>query len=253
MVVLFQRNYLQMRITLPTLQKNNVFMAKVLFSALISEMRNKLNGSVFSRNRGGNYLRNKVTPLNPQTTFQQAARALLITFSQTWRTLSSAEQEAWNNAVDQWATTDIFGNLRNPSGHQLFIRLNINIDLAGGTQISLPPAPQGVNAIDSLSLTADSAPQTYDVAYTPTPTPASHAMYLESTIGMSPGISNANSDFRFIALIPPASASPFAGIAAQTTKFGAVIAGQKYFVRAKFIRTDTGEVSGPLVALAIAS
>ena len=47
-----------------------ILMAKVLFSALISDMRNKLNGSVFAKNRGGSYLRTKVTPVNPQTVAQ---------------------------------------------------------------------------------------------------------------------------------------------------------------------------------------
>ena len=42
-------------------------MAKIKMTAIVADMRNKLNGSVFSRNRGGAYIRTKVTPINPQT------------------------------------------------------------------------------------------------------------------------------------------------------------------------------------------
>ena len=101
-------------------------MAKVKFSALISEMRNKLNGSVFARNRGGAYLRTKVTPTNPMTIAQVQARSLLTSFSQAWRGLTEDQRQAWLSVVDQWSRTDVFGDVVNPSGSTLYIRLNIN-------------------------------------------------------------------------------------------------------------------------------
>jgi len=39
-------------------------------------------GTTASRNRGGGYFRNKAVPTNPDTVFQQAARAILAAFSQ---------------------------------------------------------------------------------------------------------------------------------------------------------------------------
>ena len=42
-------------------------MAKILTTAIVADIRNKLNGSVFSKNRYGAYVRTKVTPVNPQT------------------------------------------------------------------------------------------------------------------------------------------------------------------------------------------
>jgi hypothetical protein len=47
---------------------------KVLYGQIISEARGKLGGLVASKNTYGNYMRNKVTPANPQTTEQVAAR-----------------------------------------------------------------------------------------------------------------------------------------------------------------------------------
>ena len=66
-------------------------MAKIKMTAIVADMRNKLNGSVFSRNRGGAYIRTKVTPINPQTAAQVQARSLLTSLSQGFRSLSQAQ------------------------------------------------------------------------------------------------------------------------------------------------------------------
>lgn len=222
-------------------------MAKVLFSALVSDMRNKLNGSVFARNRGGAYLRTKVTPLNPQTAAQVAARSLLTQFAQSWRALSPAQRVAWNSAVTNWTTTDVFGSAVVPSGSQLFVRLNINVALAGGAILNTPPTPTGAAAITGLSITAAETADVFDVDFSPATVPADHALYVEATTMLSPGISNANSKFRTIATLPAAATSVADLFAQQVAKFGPLIPGQKVFVRAKFINMLTGEVSQKLV------
>lgn len=226
-------------------------MAKVKFSALISDMRNKLNGSVFSKNRAGSYLRNKVTPVNPQSVAQTAARSLLTSYSQAWKNLSQDQIAAWNTAVSQWATTDIFGDIKNPTGLQLFIRLNVNVALAGGVILTEPPTPATVQAVLDLSVDVDESSQSVTLSDVETPVPAGMSLYIEATPGMSPGISNANSQFRFVQMIPAAGAVG-AISAAYIAKFGPVVAGKKYFVRCKFINATTGQVSQPLVAQTIA-
>lgn len=226
-------------------------MAKVKFSALVSEMRNKLNGSVFARNRGGAYLRTKVTPVNPQTIAQVAARSLLTAFAQSWRSLTQEQRDQWNSVVTQWARTDVFGDVVNPSGSTLYTRLNINIANGGGTAINVPPTPTGADALTLLTVTADASGDQLDIAFAPAAVPAGHTMYVEATSMLSPGISNANSKFRKIATVAAAGATPFDAHTAYVAKYGDLVAGQKVFVRAKFINIVTGEVSQSLVASAI--
>jgi len=223
-------------------------MAKVKFSALISEMRNKLNGSVFARNRGGAYLRTKVTPLNPQTAAQVAARSLLASFSQSWRTLTEAQRNAWNSVVDQWATTDVFGDIINPSGSTLFIRLNINVSLAGGTALVSPPTPVGATALPDLLVTADFSTQIMLIDSDIFEVPVGHALVVDATPMLSPGISNAKSKFRVIQTFPAAATMTLDISAAYIAKFGGMVQGQKVFVRAKLIVLATGERSQALVA-----
>lgn len=226
-------------------------MAKVKFSALISEMRNKLNGSVFSRNRGGAYLRNKVTPLNPQTAAQVEARSLLAQFSQSWRALTQVQRDAWSAAVSNWTTTDVFGDSVKPTGATLYIRLNINISIAGGTAISTPPAPIGVTALSLIEVEAAGPTNTVIVDFNPAFVPADVAMIIEATPCLSPGISNANSQFRVVEVLEPGDSSPATISAAYLAKFGTIVAGQKMFVRAKMVSRTTGETSQKLVASAI--
>jgi hypothetical protein len=226
-------------------------MAKVKFTAVVADMRNKLNGSVFARNRGGAYVRTKVTPLNPQSIAQVSARNLLTQLAQGFRSLTQEQITAWNEAVTQWQTTDVFGDLVSPTGLALYVRLNANISNAGGTLLTSPPAPTGADALTELSLEANSSLGDFNVIFSPATVPANHTMYVESTSMLSPGINNANSRFRFIAIHAAGELSPYDGYAAQIAKFGSLVAGQKVYVRCKFINKLTGEVSLALKASAI--
>lgn len=222
-------------------------MAKIKFLHA-ADMRGKIGGSVFSRNKGGSYVRVKVTPLNPQTTAQVEARSLLTSLSQNFRSLTQAQITAWNAATDQWATTDIFSDLVTPTGLSLYVRLNANISNAGGSLLTVPPSPVGADAITALSVAADVSSSSVDITFAPSTVPTGHTMYIESTPMLSPGINNANSRFRFIATAAAAATSPASVYAEQTAKFGALVAGQKLYVRAKFINKNTGEVSQMLKA-----
>lgn len=226
-------------------------MAKVKFTAVVADMRNKLNGSVFARNRGGAYVRTKVTPLNPQSVRQVAARNLLTSLAQGFRSLSQTQITAWNEAVTQWQTTDIFGDLVSPTGLALYVRLNSNISNGGGTTIDTPPAPVGASALVELSLTAAVTGDVFDIAFDPATVPANHSLYIESTAMLSPGINNANSRFRYINVSGASATSPIDAFPYQTAKFGALVEGQKVYVRCKLINTVTGEVSLALKASAI--
>lgn len=227
-------------------------MALVKFSMMISEIRNKLNGSVFARNRGGNYIRNKVTPINKKSSAQVLARSRLTQFAQAWKGLTENQRKAWNAATSQWARTNVFGDVVNPSGNALFNRLNINLALAGQAQISVPPLPIGADAVTSLSIVANATNPELTLTFTPAAVPAGHSMYVESTENLSPGIFNANAKYRHIATLAPLTATGEDVIVQQTEKFAPLVVGQKVFVRVKFINQATGEVSQALNASAIA-
>lgn len=117
---------------------------KIKFGAIVTDGRGKIGGHVASKNRSGAYMRTKVTPANPNTIAQSEARSILASLSQSWRTLTKDQRLAWNNAVGDWSKTDIFGDIKNPTGLNLYIKLNANLLGVGLVAINTPPLKQDV-------------------------------------------------------------------------------------------------------------
>lgn len=226
-------------------------MAKILFGALMVDMRGKVNGTVFAKNKGGAYARTKVTPNNPQTAAQNLVRSRLTGRSQAWRALGALVIAAWNAAVSNFPRTNVFGNQQILSGHQLYVGLNNQLQAAGASTISSPPTPVGAAAISALSLDAAVGADSFSVTYGPTPVPANTAMIIEASPQVSPGKTNVNSLYRQIGVEAAADTSPGDLFAAYTKKFGTLIAGQKVSVRCRMVNTLTGEVSGAVTSSAI--
>jgi hypothetical protein len=120
---------------------------KMKFGALVVAGSGKIGGQVASRNRAGAYLRTKSTPINPQTASQSAVRSRLASISQSWRDLTAAQRAAWNGSVSNFQKTDVFGDLRNPTGFNLYQRLNNNLVTIGKTEIQVPPVPSEVLSV----------------------------------------------------------------------------------------------------------
>lgn len=219
-------------------------MAKILFTAFLADMRGKVNGTVFSKNRGGAYARTKVTPSNPKTPAQNLVRSRLTGYSQAWRGLTQPARNAWNSAVASFPRTNVFGQSKILSGHQLYIGLNSQLAAAGQSAIGAPPLATGAPAVDSLATTAAETLQVLSLAYTPDPIPADTTMIVEATEQVSPGKSNINSLYRQIGTVAAAEASPADISSDYIAKFGTLVAGQKLGIRVRMVNNLTGEVSG---------
>lgn len=227
-------------------------MAKVKFSALVSEMRGKLNGSVFSRNRGGSYLRNKVTPLNPQTLAQTLVRSSFTAISQSWKALTQAQRDAWNSAVNNFIGTDIFGDQKTPSGFNLFMKLNKNLLDVGAATLTLPPVPGSVQAFTSLALSANTTAGTFDMTSSD-PVAADTAIKVFATAGVSPGKEFVKSEFRQIGVLPAASLAVNDFATEYIATFGSLPSiGLKDFIKFVPVNTLTGQTGAELQAQDVA-
>lgn len=224
---------------------------KAKFGAIVVSGSGKLGGHVFSRNRAGAYMRTKVTPVNPDTTYQAEARNRLTTWSQEWRTLTGNQRNAWQAAVGDFAKTDVFGDLKNPSGFNLYQRLNNNLQIVGGAALTLPPLPAEVYAAATLSVAADVSDQSIDVTYTAA-IPAGQAVKVFATPGMSPGINFVKSEFRLLEVIVTADASPYDIGPAWVARFGSFVLGEKIFVKLVGVNSTTGQEGVGLTSSAIA-
>lgn len=61
------------------------------------ELRGKIGGTVYSRNKAGAYARARVTPVNPQTVRQQAARYRFGNMSILFQSLSTMQKNCWES------------------------------------------------------------------------------------------------------------------------------------------------------------
>ena len=212
---------------------------KVLFGEIIVAGSGKLGGHVQSRNRGGPYVRTRVTPLNPNTPFQIAARQTLAVFSETWRTLTQAQITAWNEAVDNFKKTDVFGEIRRPTGKNLFTRLNINLASIGIGSISDPPAPTTIAEPTITGVTIDEPGNTFDIAFSGGS--GNVGFQIWATESLSPGVSFSKPFFKLFTTEDGAVASPIDVDAAYRARFGDPVVGQKIFVKLVPIENTTGQ------------
>ena len=224
---------------------------KIKFGAIVVDGRNKIGGHVVAKNRYGSYMRTKVTPNNPQTSYQINVRSRLAGISTAWRALTVAQRLAWNTAVGDYKRTDIFGDLRNPSGFNLHQLLNNNLLNIAKAVITVPPLPEAVDTFATLSIAADFTLQTLTVTYTPA-IAADHSVIVRATTAISPGINFVKSEFRQFDIMLTADASPFSIETEYIAKFGAIGAvDMKIFLQAHQINWNTGQAGLPMQASAI--
>ena len=112
---------------------------RVKYGSIVTDGSGKLGGHVASKGRSGSVIRTKVTGTNPQTPSQNSTRALLGSLAAGWSSLTEEQRQSFDNAVDKFKSTDIFGDIKTPSGYNLYIKLNFNLAISGQAQITTAP------------------------------------------------------------------------------------------------------------------
>ena len=221
-------------------------MAKILFTAIVADMRNKLNGSVFSKNRYGAYVRTKVTPVNPQSPAQQLVRNRLSTNSQAWRNLTEAERQSWINAAADFPQTDIFGNTKTLSGNALYVRLNNNLATLAELPLASAPAPVAIPTLILVSAVTSAGAGLVELTTGPGNVPALFSIVVEATPMISPGVSFVKNRYRQTLVKPPLDNALSSFGLAYIDKFGPLVEGQKLFFRAFMVSNVTGQAGIPV-------
>lgn len=107
-------------------------MASIKFGSIgISDARGSIGGTVFSRNRGGAYIRQRTTPVNPNTSRQAAIRATFGTVQSSWRGLTEAQRESWRSNAVNFPVKNRLGETITLQGNILFQKCNMVLASAG--------------------------------------------------------------------------------------------------------------------------
>lgn len=225
-------------------------MARVLLTAIAADIRGKLNGTVFSRNKGGLTMRNKVTPINPNTSYQSLQRSYTSILAKAWaNTLTDAQRAAWKALGQTIGQKNIFGNNLILAGIACYQRINKIIFASGGSRLDNPPSSLNATGLTSLSVTANHVGPVLTIAMTPTPLNAPEGMYVFATPPLSPGIGNASAELRLIGFYS-AAASGFSIYTAWAARFGAMpgSSGKRIAVSCQVVNINTGAITASTTA-----
>ena len=223
-------------------------MAKIKLGAIVVDMRGKSNGHVFSKNRGGAYMRTKVTPSNPQTTSQMSIRGIFASISSAWSSLTEANRASWNGLVTSYARTDVFGDLRNPTGKNLFQRLNQNLEISRQAQLTVCPEPSEVPFANLSEVNGDVSDLELNVLTSGDTTGAKLLVF--ATPILSAGTSFVKNRLRLIAVLDGGNAASGQVWTDYVAKFGTPTAGANIYVGVRVINAN-GQASPLEVAKAV--
>ena len=206
---------------------------KLKFGAIVTDGRGKIGGHVASKNRGGAYLRTKATPSNPNTVAQAKARSVLSSLSQLWSQLTDGQRQGWNDAVKEWGTTDIFGDIKKPSGINLFVKLNANLISVGFPELLDVPAKSEVPAVVVIEGVYKLSTGTLSV-YFNNDLANGYKALVRATPKLSAGVSFVKSQFRVIGYNNVVS-DKVTLIDFYSAKFGTVSAGDNIYASVQFV------------------
>ena len=216
-------------------------MSKIKWGAIVVDGRGKLGGHVFTKTKSGATMRTKVTPVNPQTAAQAAARSRLGGNSQAWAALSEEQRESWQTRAKETSKTNIFGDQYFPSGKNLFTSLNNNLLLIGAQTIDVAPAMQQMPFIVNLALGMSAMPEDIGIEFGYSGSVDNHYIVYEATNGFSKGRYNFDGTYRNIGSAPADIPYNSAKLVSEyVAKFGAIVPGTKYLLDVTLLTLSQG-------------
>lgn len=225
-------------------------------SAIITIASGSLGGITASHNRGGNYLRARVIPTDPNTDPQTFIRQIFGDLANVWvNLLTQAQRQAWQTYATNVPLTGPLGDAITVSGINMYIRSN-----TPRVQAGLPRVDDGPTVFDlgefSFGLmagdaTADTTPLTFNNGDAWANEDDS-ALLLYTSRQQNESINFFRGPYQFAATVLGDSITPPTSPAASPYKFGDLVAGNRVFGRLNVTRVD-GRLSQTqhLVALAV--
>lgn len=197
-----------------------------------------------SRNRYGQYYRNRSTPVQPRTAAQLNQRARMSSNAAAWRALTDAQRAGWLSLGLMITRTDSLGQTYTLNGFGAYCSINNNKLAAGDAVVSAAPAV--VTPVGLLTATITLTAAAFSIAYTATPLATGTRLFIACSPQRSAGVAF-NGDYRLLAVTAAAAASPHNLLTAYTAKFGVPVVGNRIFIS---LQTYNGGFLGSPFAVA---
>jgi len=173
-------------------------MAAIKFTGLVSDMKGSIGGSTVQGGKQGPIIRAKPKPAQKTLNLQQPRRGYFSTLTRKWSGLTQTKRDAWDAAAPSFPIYNKFGDLVDPSGFNLFLSLNINLNVIGLSYIDTPPTAGSVTAITSVSFLISESLEAFNFSISPTPVPTKHKYVYYAGPNRSPGVQVNYSTLRVI-------------------------------------------------------
>jgi hypothetical protein len=133
---------------------NFKIMARIKYSALVTEIKGSIGGTTFQSNAYGYTIKNKPRQVKPKSQYQNRSKLYLAAAAQQWNYLGSSSRGEW----DAWAAANPQYAKNNPSavlsGFAVFVRVCQQIFLRSGDISDVTVSPSyTIYAVDTPTFT----------------------------------------------------------------------------------------------------
>jgi len=213
---------------------------------LAGQISGRVGGIVFSRNRGGDYVRNGPSPTNPQTAYQVAVRNALALASTAWKDMTDAQRLAWADWARANPVRNRLGESIRLQGNAAYVALNSRMAWLGNAVYVAPPITSPPDPLLTITGSYDIGAGDFQLAYTTTPLAAGMKLWLLGCRVQSPGVEYVRNKLRHFHTSAAAAASPAACESNFNARFGTPVVGETIFFRAGVVDNATGQLSAML-------
>jgi len=216
-------------------------MTLIKYSALVSDQRGKLNGSIFSKNRAGAIVKNFAKPKNPKTSYQKTNRISWQYLIKEYSLLNVDEQSTWINAARDITWYNKVGNPYHPTGQLLYLSCNQNLSLIGISPVRTFVPHSTAPVITSASIADFYAGDTSMIIdNTLTGDKTNWYALIYSTKSLSRGIHYAYKYFRFVKFFYTNIHSTWQIYSDYFNRFGAPVVDKKLFFKIRLVNSING-------------
>lgn len=135
-------------------------MAVIKLGPILAGISGKLGGTVFGRNKGGNFARLWSHPINPRSVLQQQRRAYASAAAAAWGGITAQQRSDWQAYAVNTTWTNKLGETINIGGEAAFVRLNALYGLMGYGPNAAAPLAYGHAPATVSTITASAGSQT---------------------------------------------------------------------------------------------
>lgn len=173
------------------LHQNIFIMAIITPSSTVSEIRGSVGSNTYSRNHYRPYVKNRTTPIQPDTAKQISARGSISNLNFAWQALTDEERTTWIKfAADAYSVSRMSERHR-LTGYGAFSRAYLAGFYGNGTTSGLPVQNTPIPIANPLSFVPNGQFTTMDFSFIETP--SNYGISIFASRPASNGIMSPNS------------------------------------------------------------